>query len=42
MREEAVEIINKLVEKLTYHRIILDYDMIERIQNFIAESKEKE
>lgn len=42
MRDEAIAIINQLLNKLTYHRIVVDYELIERIQNFIHDSKEQE
>lgn len=42
MRDEAVEIINELLNKLTYHRIVVDYELLERIQDFIHYSKEKD
>lgn len=42
MREEAIELINLLLNKLTYHRIVVDSEIIDRIQNFIYNSKEQE
>ena len=39
--QEAIELINLLLNKLTYHNITLDIETRDKIENFIWENSKK-